>query len=450
MQTVSPGQARRRGQVVSVKPDRIRQARLEAGLTAAQLGGSDLSRVSIFKLETGRSKPRMATLQLIARRTNKPLSFFLAEHPTQSHIGELEQIEEATAFGRWQEAYDAAGRILAGEPTESTKARAHLAAAWTLIKLRQVDDALPHARAARVYYEFSGDLLRLAESYDREAVCLYITEQPEAAGRFALALEVCRRMDPVPFELESEILSHIGSYYASIHDWERCERFSREAVEVTGKIQSARQLAFHYNDLAIAVLNRGDNLQSAVYARRALSLAELSDDIASVARTECNLGCALRRQGKLSEAREHLVESFRLATKVGLEHGRVNIALDMAELEMAAGQLQAATYWLQEAEELATRLEERISLAICQRYRGELAELHGDQRACDNYFRTCFQRLAGLPHVGEIEAEARSSYARILETRGDIHAAYEQMQAVVSIGRPHLSRERALEAAVGS
>jgi len=62
---------------LSVDPVRVRQARLEAGLTLAQVAGDDVSRTFIHLVEHGRSRPSKAILALIAKRTGKPVEYFL-------------------------------------------------------------------------------------------------------------------------------------------------------------------------------------------------------------------------------------------------------------------------------------------------------------------------------------------------------------------------------------
>ena len=58
-------------------PIRVREARLEAGLSLAQVAGDDVSRTFIHFVEQGRSRPSKAVLSLIARRTGKPISYFM-------------------------------------------------------------------------------------------------------------------------------------------------------------------------------------------------------------------------------------------------------------------------------------------------------------------------------------------------------------------------------------
>jgi transcriptional regulator with XRE-family HTH domain len=55
----------------------VRQARVEANLTLAQVAAGKVSRTAIHYIETGRSMPSYETLELIARQTHKPIGFFL-------------------------------------------------------------------------------------------------------------------------------------------------------------------------------------------------------------------------------------------------------------------------------------------------------------------------------------------------------------------------------------
>lgn len=64
------------GTGIAVNPERVRAARLAAGLSMAELGGTDVSRTFIHLVEKGASRPSAEVLQLIAKRTGKPVSYF--------------------------------------------------------------------------------------------------------------------------------------------------------------------------------------------------------------------------------------------------------------------------------------------------------------------------------------------------------------------------------------
>jgi DNA-binding XRE family transcriptional regulator len=58
---------------------RIRQARIEAGLTLAELGGEELSRSFLSLVETGKTRISLRSLAYIAQRLQKPISYFFKD-----------------------------------------------------------------------------------------------------------------------------------------------------------------------------------------------------------------------------------------------------------------------------------------------------------------------------------------------------------------------------------
>lgn len=88
-----------RGSGIAVDPERVREARLEAGLSLAQIARDDVSRTFIHFVETGKSRPSQRILALIARRTGKPISYFmrqpsLAAQPTADLSTDLARVAE--------------------------------------------------------------------------------------------------------------------------------------------------------------------------------------------------------------------------------------------------------------------------------------------------------------------------------------------------------------------
>src|SRR5258707_10768303 len=86
---------RRRLPGINLRPGSVKQARAEAGLSLAQLGKGHVTAPAIYLVETGRTRPSLPTLEHIARRTGKPVEFFLAEpagavDDTQASLIELE------------------------------------------------------------------------------------------------------------------------------------------------------------------------------------------------------------------------------------------------------------------------------------------------------------------------------------------------------------------------
>lgn len=59
--------------------EKLRQARLEAGLSQRQLCGEEITRNMLSQIEHGTASPSMKTLRFLAERLGKPVSFFLED-----------------------------------------------------------------------------------------------------------------------------------------------------------------------------------------------------------------------------------------------------------------------------------------------------------------------------------------------------------------------------------
>ena len=85
--------------------EKIRQARLDAGLSQRQLCGEEITRNMLSLIEHGTARPSMKTLRMFAQRLGKPISYFLeegAEDPTvlTQSAEALRQGTEALAEGK--------------------------------------------------------------------------------------------------------------------------------------------------------------------------------------------------------------------------------------------------------------------------------------------------------------------------------------------------------------
>lgn len=85
--------------------EKIRKARLEAGLSQRQLCGEDITRNMLSLIEHGTAKPSMKTLRCLSQRLGKPISYFLedgAGDPSElAQSGEnLRRAEEALSQGK--------------------------------------------------------------------------------------------------------------------------------------------------------------------------------------------------------------------------------------------------------------------------------------------------------------------------------------------------------------
>ena len=84
--------------------DKLRQARLEAGLSQQALCDGEITRNMLSRIENGAACPSMRTLQYLASRLGKPMSYFLEERavtsPNQETMESARRLYDAGEYGR--------------------------------------------------------------------------------------------------------------------------------------------------------------------------------------------------------------------------------------------------------------------------------------------------------------------------------------------------------------
>ena len=95
-------------------PARVHEARLEAGLSLGQLAGDDVSRTFIHFVEQGKSRPSKGVLSLIARRTGKPISYFI-QQPSNEQQRSADLVAEMTAVANRIRRFVALNRLTKAE-----------------------------------------------------------------------------------------------------------------------------------------------------------------------------------------------------------------------------------------------------------------------------------------------------------------------------------------------
>ena len=84
--------------------EKIKQARLEAGLSQRQLCGDTVTRNMLSQIENGSARPSMDTLKVFASRLGKTLSYFLEEDAVLSpNQAVMARAREAYDSGNWEQ-----------------------------------------------------------------------------------------------------------------------------------------------------------------------------------------------------------------------------------------------------------------------------------------------------------------------------------------------------------
>lgn len=185
--------------------EKLKQARLDAGLSQRQLCGDVITRNMLSQIENGSARPSMDTLSYLASRLEKPVSYFLEEQAVVSpNLAVMEQARNCCRAEDWGgcmaalEAYQA--------PDEVCDSEAGLMKNISCLKMaRQAlgEGKLPYARAL---------LERVAQD------SIYYS----ALRRQHLQLLAQAGMETALPNLDEELLIQ-GTYALKQEEFDRCE-----------------------------------------------------------------------------------------------------------------------------------------------------------------------------------------------------------------------------------
>lgn len=437
---------------VDIRPGAVRQARLEAGLSLAQVAGNDITRAAIHLIENGRSRPSMPTLELISRRTGKPVSYFLAEpSPVPgSPVANLPRLDEIESLAAHQD-FTAVARLaesMLGELQDGwTEARLRFHLGHARIRLLDTQGALQELGRAREMFAGLGDRWMVVECMDWQAAAMIVEQNPAAIRLAEEALQECRGLDPVPVLTEARILTHLAGMHVVMHDWPRAIATYQEVLGGVGGLRDLNRLAPMYEGLSVAYRELGSAARAAEYSHRAIAIHSLMHDQAALCRAQSNLGLVLLRQGELANAEQQLRESIATQDAIGLERGKSQALISLGEVRLRHGDLPAAEALIGEGLELAERLGERLSIARAHEALGRLGAESGEAARSDREFGIAIALFRELG-VEERLVETLSAHAEALERRGETEQALWRWKEALSISRPQLVRSARSHAAM--
>ena len=197
--------------------EKLRQARCEAGMTQRQLCAEKITRNMLSQIENDAARPSMKTLQYLAARLEKPVSFFLEEEGAVSpNRNSIDRAREAFDSGDMMEVLAALTDYR--EPDAVFDREKQLLQVLTWLTLAQ--QAMEQGR-----YPYARELLEQAGELGKTAA--YYTSDLENR-RLRLLAQVPGTRVQLPV-LDQDLITHAGAAVTN-GDWERARNFL-EAVQ---------------------------------------------------------------------------------------------------------------------------------------------------------------------------------------------------------------------------
>jgi tetratricopeptide (TPR) repeat protein len=415
--------AQRRVTVVDNRPlaqrigTAIRQARLNAGLTQAEVAKGRYTSAYISALERGLAKPSMAAITYISERLGVPVRQFLAGEDVGSSRLEADLL---LAAGDSQGALDRYETLLAAAVDKRTRAELLRGMAEALCRLERGGEAvgiaseaveLAQAMGKKAEAAYAGYWLGYAQ-YQREnlrearAVLENLLKQvrdgldvlPDFRFRLLTALANVEAWDgehqralayleearalttDLDLRRRASFLAGLANSYRESGDYEAAITMGTQSLTLFRAAESQRDVAALSNNLALTFLKLG-NLERATElgATAAGAAAGVADQglMAHIVETQAQI---LLAQGRFDDARERAGDAMRLAQASSNHHALASALMTSAHIAGQSDRVDDARSSLEAAiKEMrdhgpASRLMDAL---------GELAQLHaaaGDLR----------------------------------------------------------------------
>jgi tetratricopeptide (TPR) repeat protein len=342
---------------------RIRAARLTAGLTQQQLAEGRYTKAYISALEKGHAKPSMAALNFLAERLGLPASHFLGSREAQWSRLEAELLLTSE---RWQEAVDAYEALLSVTVDQSSRAGLLRGLAEAFCRQGRGKDAI---RPATEAMELFGSL-----RWERDSVvaaywlanALYLSENSaEARSILRGLLDQLRGGISVEPDLRMRLLTALATVETWDGDHEAAITYLEEARALTTDLDDRRRAAF-LSALALAYQEGGD-MEGAIRAgTESLALFRAAEAEHEVAVIDNHLANAYASIGNLTKARELAAEAGRELERLGDEKELAHVADTHARIALAEGDAAKAIQLARRALQAATEVDNRKAIADAQ------------------------------------------------------------------------------------
>jgi tetratricopeptide (TPR) repeat protein len=428
---------RRKG--IPIREGSVRQARQEARLSLAQIANNQVSRTAIHLIENGRVNPSAEMLELIARQTGKPIEYFLPDpdvHPqlTQSQT-EIRELERLTVTRDFEAVVRRGLAALDKEWRDDDLALIRFYLGQAYCRLVQPKEALQHLPAARAQFERQQDDWLAVDALDWEASAWGLLEDPKALPLANQALELCRKLDPRPPQLEARILGHVAGMFVVAESWGLALSHYEAAVDAAKSVKDLLQLAKMHHGLGTAYERLEQPSKARQHFDRALALYSIESDLSAVYRVEHDLGHLLLHEGQIDAAEQHFLNALTGAQTLGMDRrGTGFILANLADVCLRKDRLAEARGYLDQALEVGNSLGERIVVSDVKVLQGRLFERLGNTREADDHFLSAIRVLEEIEMPDRLR-DCHMAYAQVLDERGDIASAARHWRLAAEIGK---------------
>ena len=410
--------------------DRVRQLRINRGMTQTQLAGERFSKEYVSQIERGKTRPTRETVAWLAARLGVDEAFVETGVSTDALAraeGLVSRGEAAVESRRYEEAATILASIEHADVTgaPALELRALLAESWARMYLGEVKTAARILERARVLAEGSSfsDVDRAEVLYRLGCCRVKLSSFGTATALLNEALSLADRSGLPCDRLRSHILEWRARCHQNQRDWAAAREDVERALELAERLDDRETIAHVYFQASIVAEREGRWVLARSYAERARALYEEVSDRVNAGRLLNNLGGLNFLLGKPDEAIAQLKDAFRVLIEAGSDVEAGYTVSSMAQVHLRTGNPELAEEQARHALRLlADREDEVEEIGNAQLVLGRALLEQGRLDEAEATFALAednFARLSSASHV----AAAWLAHGDLASRRGNLPRA---------------------------
>ena len=423
--------------------ERIRRARLRAGLTQAQVSAGRYTAAYISALERGLAKPSMAALTFIAERLSVSVRDLVGG---DEHGNARLQTDMLLAAGNHEEALDGYTAILDAAPDRGLRAEALRGRAEALCRLGRGEEAIRSASEAAELFGTIGRAADAALARYWLASGHYLEDNTvEARSLLQETLAEHRAGLDMGPDFRFRVLTMLGQ----VEGWEgypeRALTYLEEARALTDALD-VRQRAAFLSSLALQYRGAGDLERSVRAGMQSLALYETAESEREQGVLENNLAMTYLRIGNLDRAAEYALSAGDIAARAGDETLGAEVAETKARIAFARGDEAGAERLIEDVLVAVERGVSVVAGASAYATRAMIQRARGDRDGAAQSYAAAAELLRDRGPRGRLRP-ILADWAELMEETGDFATANRLYAEALGRGpgdRVGTGRERAL------
>jgi tetratricopeptide (TPR) repeat protein len=349
MLSASTASPEMRGPTPGDKPtlgQRLKEARRALGLTQDALGGADFTKGFISLLEHDRARPSVASLERIAARLGRPVSYFLEGDQTalSSKVVEVLRSRGGVELARGSfatavETFREMRRLAAGRHDDTAELAAAVGEGEALARAGRIDEARPLLeQACRRAGEAGAVHLECRARHRLAQVELGMGRHGRALALFRAALDAARTLDGAERSFVGEIQLDYGAALSRAGRLDDAAEMYREAGRLFEETTRPDRAGEALYGLGRALADGGDYDGAMRQFERARGLLEQHEDLRRLARVREETGTLLMRSGRPAEAVPHFAACLEAMERVQDAAGACRTLIEFARCLAACGE----------------------------------------------------------------------------------------------------------------